>query len=77
MRTKTTTLALAAALLLAGLAGAEVSAVSGDAALNTRSFSAIAAEEDQGLDTRGFTVDWSAARKLNTKKIRGTMMLLR
>jgi hypothetical protein len=74
---RTTTLVLAAGTLLAGLAGAQVSAVSDDTALDTRSLSAIAAEEDRGLDTRGFTVEWSAARKLNTKKIRGTLILMR
>ncbi len=66
--------ALAAGALLAG---AEVTAVSEDAALDTRSLSAVADESDQGLDTRSFTVDWSEARKLNTKRILGTMMLLR
>jgi hypothetical protein len=49
------TLALAAAALLAGLAGAE----------------------DRRLDTRSFTAAWSAERKLNTKKIVGTMLFLR
>jgi hypothetical protein len=47
-----------------------MSAVSGEAALNTRSLSAVAAEEDQGLDTRGFTVDWSAARAARPRKSR-------
>ncbi|MDD4622814.1 MAG: hypothetical protein PHG71_06215 [Kiritimatiellae bacterium] len=28
-------------------------------------------------DTRTHTVDWSAARKLNTKKILGTMISIR
>ncbi len=69
--------ALAAVALLALGAGAEVTAVSEDAALDTRSLSAVADESDQGLDTRSFTVDWSEARKLNTKRILGTMMLLR
>ena len=53
--------ALAAAVLLAGMAGAEVTALS----------------EDAALDTRSFTVDWSESRRLNTKRILGTMMLLR
>lgn len=53
--------ALAAGALLAGLAGAEVSAVSSEAL----------------LDTRSFTTDWSAAQRLNTKKIVGTMIVVR
>lgn len=72
------TVALAAAgLLLAGLAGAEVSAVSEETALNTRSLSAVAAEEDDEMDTRTHTEDWSSARKLNTKKIVGTMLSIK
>lgn len=75
MRTNGMTAALAAAgLLLAGWAGAQVSAVSEDTALNTRSLSAVAAAEDAAADTRSHTEDWSAARKLNTKKIVGTML---
>ena len=69
--------ALAAAVLLAGMAGAEVTALSEDAALDTRSLSAVADVDDQELDTRSFTVDWSESRRLNTKRILGTMMLLR
>ena len=76
-RARTAVFALAAAALLAGIAGAEVTALSEDAALDTRSLSAVAAIEDEALDTRSFTVDWSAARRLNTKRIIGTMMLLR
>jgi hypothetical protein len=68
--------ALAAGALLALGAGAAVSAVSEDAPLDTRSLSAVAAAEDEQLDTRSFTVDWSAARRLNTKKIVGTMILV-
>ena len=75
MRTNGMTVALAAAgLLLAGWAGAQVSAVSEETALNTRSLSAVAAVEDEEMDTRTHTEDWSSARKLNTKKIRGTMI---
>ena len=75
-RSRTACFALAAVALLALGAGAEVTAVSAEAALNTRSFSAVAEADDQSLDTRSFTVDWSEERKLNTKKIIGTMMLL-
>ena len=76
MRTERMMLALAAALL-AGLAGAEVSAVSSDAPLDTRSLSIVTDEEERDLDTRSFTTDWSAARRLNTKKIVGTAILIR
>lgn len=69
--------ALAAGVLLAGLAGAQVSAVSTETALNTRSLSAVAAAEDQATDTRSFTIDWSEQRKLNTKKIVGTTIMVR
>jgi len=69
--------ALAAGALLAGLAGAEVTAVSDAAALDTRSLSAVAAVEDEGMDTRGFTEDWSGPVKLNTKMRSGTMVLVR
>ena len=69
--------ALAAGALLAGLAGAEVSAVSSDAPLDTRSLSIVTDEEERDLDTRSFTTDWSAARRLNTKKIVGTAILIR
>jgi hypothetical protein len=37
----------------------------------------VAEDEDRGLDTRSFTEAWSAERKLNTKKLLGTMILLR
>ena len=69
--------ALAAGVLLAGLAGAEVTAVSDAAAVDTRSLSAVADVDDQDLDTRSFTVDWSLPHRLNTKRILGTMLLMR
>lgn len=77
MSTKGMTIAFAAAAMLAGLAGAQVSAVSTETALNTRSLSAVAAAEDQATDTRSFTIDWSEQRKLNTKKIVGTTIMVR
>jgi hypothetical protein len=78
MRMNMMTVALAAAgLLLAGWAGAQVSDVSGNVALDTRSHSAVANVTDQDLDTRTYTEEWSAARKLNTKKIIGTLILMR
>ncbi len=69
--------ALAAGALLAGLAGAEVTAVSDAAALDTRSLSRVTDVEEQELDTRSHTTDWSAARRLNTKKIVGTAIVVR
>ena len=69
--------ALAAGALLAGLAGAEVTAVSDAAALDTRSLSRVTDVEEQELDTRSFTTDWSAAQRLNTKKIVGTTIVVR
>jgi len=69
--------ALAAGALLAGLAGAEVTAVSDAAALDTRSLSRVTDVEEQELDTRGFTEDWSGPVKLNTKMRSGTMVLVR
>ncbi len=76
MRTERMMLALAA-VLLAGLAGAEVTAVSDAAALDTRSLSIVTDVEEQDLDTRSFTTDWSAAQRLNTKKIVGTAIVVR
>ena len=76
MRTERMMLALAA-VLLAGLAGAEVSAVSSDAPLDTRSLSIVTDVEEQYLDTRSFTTDWSASQRLNTKKIVGTTIVVR
>jgi len=70
----------AAGLLLAGLAvGADdpVTAVSEEVSLNTRSISAVAVETDQDLDTRSHTEAYSPPRKLSTKKIVGTMLLVK
>jgi len=54
-----------------------VSAVSSDAPLDTRSLSIVTDVEEQDLDTRSFTTDWSAAQRLNTKKIVGTTIVVR
>jgi hypothetical protein len=37
----------------------------------------VADAEERDLDTRSFTTDWSAARRLNTKKIIGTAIVVR
>jgi len=70
-------LLLSATTLLALVSGAEVTTVSDDAPLDTRGISAVADETDKNLATRSFTMDWSEARKLNTWKIVGTMVLVR
>ena len=77
MRMNVMMVAFTALELLAGLAGAEVSAVSSDAPLDTRSLSIVTDVEEQDLDTRSFTTDWSAAQRLNTKKIVGTTIVVR
>ncbi|MDD4018367.1 MAG: hypothetical protein PHV28_10540 [Kiritimatiellae bacterium] len=77
-KTNVAMLGMAAGLLLAGWGGAQVmSAESDEAALDTRSLSAVASVEDAAADTRTHTEDWSGAVKLNTKKIIGTMILVR
>jgi hexokinase len=70
-------IALAAVMLLAQGAGAEVSGLSEPAALDTRSLSRVAAADASALDTRTFTADWSAPRTLDTRKIIGTLFLLK
>ncbi len=77
MKTNITTIIASAVVLSTLRVGAEVWATSAEVSLDTRSISAIAAEEDQNLDTRSFTEDWSAPRTLNTKKIVGTVLLIR
>lgn len=73
--------ALAAGTLIALGVGATdtvtVTAESADVALDTRSLSRVTALEEDDLDTRSYTVDWSEARTLNTKKIMGTLLLMR
>jgi hypothetical protein len=71
--------ALAAAALLAGLAWAvdPASAVSGEAALDTRTLCAAVLADDTELDSRSFTVDLSDGIGLNTKRIVGTAILVR
>ena len=77
MRTENGMMLAVAAALLAGLAGAEVIAYSDAVPLDTRSISAGTDAEDQTLNSRSFDVDWSDARKLDTRKIVGTMILMR
>lgn len=37
----------------------------------------ILTEDDQDLETRSYTMDWSEERTLNTKAIVGTVILIR
>ncbi len=69
--------ALAVVALLVRLAGAAVTAVSDTALLDTRSLSTVTDIEEQDLDTRSHTMDWSEARRLNTKEIVGTTIVVR
>jgi hypothetical protein len=72
------TLLLAAALLAGGgLADDPVTAVSAEMTFDTRTQGADALAEDAALDARGLTFDVSNDIWLNTKKIVGTMILLR
>ena len=76
MRTKTVFYALAAVTLLAAGGGAETVGYSVETALDTRSLSQATAVEDKALDSRSYTANWSAAGKLNTKRIMGTMIVV-
>ncbi len=72
--------ALSAVTLLAGLTWAADStnfAFSVDTQLDTRSKATMLNDADKDLDTRSYTEDWSAESPLNTKKIIGTMFLIR
>ena len=82
MKTMKTTngmiIAVTAGMLLAAGVGAEVSeAVSDETPLDTRSLATTLAAEDQDLETRSYTMDWSEERTLNTKEITGTLILIR
>ncbi|MDA3925640.1 MAG: hypothetical protein PF904_13155 [Kiritimatiellae bacterium] len=63
------------AFLVSG-AGAEVSAVSDDALLDTRMLSSVVVIENQDLDTRSYTVDLSDGAPLNTQKIIGSLIII-
>jgi len=76
MRTKTVFYMLAAVTLLAAGGGAETVGYSVETALDTRSLSQATAVEDKALDSRSYTEKWSAAGRLNTKRIMGTMIMV-
>ena len=52
------------------------SMASAEATLNTQSYTTATIDEDEGMDTRSYTEDWSDAEKLNTKRIIGTLLLM-
>ncbi|MFA7173953.1 MAG: hypothetical protein WC340_11170 [Kiritimatiellia bacterium] len=45
--------------------------------LDTRTMSRVAALADEELDSRSYTAAWSLAGELNTKRIIGTLFLIR
>ena len=65
-------------MLLASSAGAvdPVSDVSEATAVDTRTMSRVLDVDDKPLDSRSYTIDWSIAGTLNTKKIIGTILLI-
>ena len=69
---------LAAGTLLATGVGATVTNIlcSAETTLDTRSLSQAVVFEDQDLDSRSYTIDWSEESTLNTKKIVGTVILI-
>jgi hypothetical protein len=77
MKAKVVVVTFAVSVLLTLCAGAAISAVSVAGTVDTRSQSRMAALEDDTLDTRGYTVDWSMAAKVDTHVPLGTMMMLK
>ena len=45
--------------------------------LDTRTMSRVVDVDDKPLDSRSYTIDWSIAGTLNTKRIIGTTILIR
>jgi len=70
------TVLLTAAILLAGTICAEVTGASAITSLDTRSLTQAVVAEDENMDTRSCTMDWSQETRLNTKKIVGTLLLV-
>jgi|GEM_PF-1192634 len=68
---------LAAGTLLTGTICAEMTEMSDVTSLDTRSLSQVVAVDNKPLDSRSYTADWSAAGRLNTKRIMGTMIRVR
>jgi hypothetical protein len=76
MKNRMLCLIVLAGLILVIRAGAEVSAVSDEALLDTRMLSRVAVIDDQDLDTRSYSVDLSDDAPLNTRKIIGTLIVI-
>lgn len=76
---KGTSMLAAAVLLLAVSSGAADVFVGYSSAvdLDTRTQSRVVDVDDKPLDSRSYTIDWSIAGTLNTKKIIGTFFLIR
>ena len=71
---------LAAALLLLAVSSGAADVFVGyssEVDLDTRTQSRVVAEEDKPLDSRSYTIDWSIAGTLNTKRIIGTQLLIK
>ena len=76
-RTNKMMVLLTVGTLLATSVGATNTWLSVETTLDTRSLSHAVVAEDQDLDSRSYTVDWSEERILNTKEIVGTLLMLR
>ena len=82
---KKTVMLAAAVLLLAVSSGAAEAATDGTNSwnwsvyndLDTRTMSRVVDVDDKPLDSRSYTIDWSIAGTLNTKRIIGTTILIR
>ncbi|MDR2850416.1 MAG: hypothetical protein LBW77_07780 [Verrucomicrobiota bacterium] len=69
--------AAVSAALLAGAAGDPPTVFSGEVVLDTRTQGGGVPAADAGLDSRGLTVDVSDETVLNTRKVAGTLLLLK
>ncbi len=81
---KKTSMLAAAVMLLAVSSGAEVTTDgtnswnwSVNIDLDTRTMSQVVDVDDKPLDSRSYTIDWSVEGSLNTKRIIGTLILIR
>jgi len=74
---KMTWFAMTAWIVLAMGASAVTSGYSAAAVLDTRGQSQRGAAADEGLDTRSIDAGWSESRGLDTRKLLGTVLLMR
>jgi hypothetical protein len=78
MQAKKVMLTVAAVGMLAwGLRAAAVTAVSGPVSVDARCQAEALAPTDQACDTRGYTVDWSGERPVDTRIPQGTLFFLK